>query len=244
MTDTPTRRRFLRSTGLVSLTLLARTTAASNPEHQSHSSKFSESTRKRASKLGKRVRQSVVKILAGDAVGTGWVIDEGFILTNSHVVMETETVDIETFDERTGAATRVGYQRDLLPDIALLKTSLETPPSLSMATSTDVSKGEPLLSVGHPGNVGDWVMSLGRYVSSNSRTNWLLADIPTADGCSGSPLLTLDGVVVGCIHGTTPTEHEKKRLNRPESVFTSYPERSLATAAPAKTITEWVAKWQ
>ncbi|WP_227378460.1 S1 family peptidase [Haladaptatus halobius] len=248
MTNTHTRRRFLRSTGLVSLSLLARcsrTAGSPSPEQGSDSDGFSKETRKRAETLGKKVRQSVVKILDEDMVGTGWVADDGYLLTNSHIVQDATTFDIETFDERTGIATRVGFHRDLLPDIALLKTGIETPLPLSTEVTATLSKGDPLLSVGHPGKVGDWVIGLGRYDSINPRTNWLLADIPTGDGSSGSPLLTLDGGVVGCIHGTTPTKSEIHRLDRPDSVFTAYPEKqSLATATPARTITKWLAKWQ
>ncbi len=178
-------------------------------------------------------------------LGTGWVVDDGSLVTNAHLVQRTETVEIETFDERTGPATRAGYHRDLRPDIALLRTDLETPPPLSVDATATVTTGEPVIAVGHPAPVGDWVISLGRYDSYDPRTRWLLAVVPTADGNSGSPLVTLDGDVVGCVNGTSRTERERARLDRPEAVYTAYESRTtVATATPGKTITEWVSKWR
>lgn len=205
---------------------------------------FSKTTRERARIIGIQVQESVVRITTDDGGGTGWIIDAGYILTNSHIVQDTTSVAIETFDERTGTATRAGSHRDLFPDIALLKTDLDTPPPLPMTTGMP-SHNDVVFAVGHPITVGEWVISLGRYDRYNAHSNWLLATIPTGDGNSGSPLLTLDGDVVGCINGTTREVHTIAPMNRSQTVFTAYPKKvTVATATPARTIAKWMAKWQ
>ena len=225
--------------------LIASVAAESGTTAPSDTQPFSRDVRKRARTLGVRVQQSVVRITTGDGGGTGWIVDDGYILTNSHIVQHTASVQIETFDGRTGTATRVGFQRDLFPDIALLKTDLATPPPLSMTTPMTLSHSDAVLAVGHPITVGDWVISLGRYDRYNSHSNWLLATLPTGDGNSGSPLLTLDGNVVGCITGTTLETHSIERVNRPETVYTAYPKKvTVATATPARTIEKWVRRWR
>lgn len=205
---------------------------------------FSEETRSRAGELGRTVRESVVKLTEGRAGGTGWVVGDGRVLTNSHVVAEFETMRVETFDGRTGMATRVGYHRDLSPDIALLETDVRVPEALSTDPDADVSRGDPVVMVGHPGRVGDWVISLGTYHSQPLAIDWVLADVPADNGNSGSPLLTLDGSVIGCVSGTTSLGSRDGRADRPDEVYTSFPEEeSLATATPAGTIERWVDEW-
>jgi len=214
-------------------------------DRQTDSSNFSDETLTRARELGRTVQRSVVKLTNGNAGGTGWVIEDGYILTNSHVTREFETMDIETFGERSGTATRVGYHEDMLPDIALMKTDMETPAPLPTKTNTEIAEGDPVLTVGHPGRVGDWVISLGRYETYNPGINWELSDIPTSQGNSGSPIVTLDGVVFGCISGTTTKNGSSNRVDRSEKVYTEFTEQeSLATATPSKTIEKWVNEWK
>ncbi|SIR69683.1 Trypsin-like peptidase domain-containing protein [Haladaptatus litoreus] len=206
---------------------------------------FPEKVRDRARTLGETVQKSVVRISTDSGGGTGWIIDSGYILTNSHVVQEAPSVAIETFDNRTGMATRVGFHRDFFPDIALLKTDLETPTPLSLARNTHSSPNDVLLAVGHPKMVGNWVISLGRYDCYNPHSDWIEATIPIGDGNSGSPLLTMDGDVIGCVNGTTRENHAIARENRPKTVYTAFPRRlTVATATPADTITKWVSRWR
>jgi serine protease Do len=255
MSSRRTRRQVLRSIGTASVSMLAgrrgddhhivTDAAESETTATSGTKPFSRSVRERARTLGARVQRSVVRITTDDGGGTGWLIDDGYILTNSHIVQHTTSVAIKTFDNRTGTATRVGYHRDLFPDIALLETDLDTPLPLSMTTTATLSHGDIVLAVGHPITVGEWAISLGRYDRYNAHSNWLLATIPTGDGNSGSPLLTLDGNVVGCINGTTREAHTIERMNRSETVYTAYPkEVTVATATPARTIAKWMREWR
>ncbi|WP_423747479.1 serine protease (plasmid) [Haladaptatus sp. SPP-AMP-3] len=255
MTSSYTRRGILRVTGLASVfpfsgglgsgwrsesaTSEYRTTAVGGFEP------FPEAVRDRARALGEAVQRSVVRLSTDSGGGSGWVVDSGYILTNSHIVREAASVAFETFDNRTGTATRVGFHRDLFPDIALLKTDLETPPPLSLATNAHPSPNDVVLAVGHPKMVGDWVISLGRYERYNPHSDWIEATIPTGDGNSGSPLLRMDGGVIGCVNGTTREKHTIARKNRPKTVYATYPRRlTVASATPADTIAKWVSRWR
>ncbi|WP_266079705.1 S1 family peptidase [Haladaptatus caseinilyticus] len=248
MTPVQARRKFLRSAGLATASLLvgcSQIADSTGAESGETATDFTAKTRNRAKNLGRTVRRSVVRIVDGDTGGTGWIVEDGYVLTNSHVVRGSEVVDIETFGGRTASATRVGFHEDFFPDIALLEADFETPPPLPMMTNALPSNGDEVLAVGHPKTVGDWVISLGRYDSYNPRADWILATIPTGDGDSGSPLLTMDGYVVGCINGTTPNAVGPERSNRSEAVYTAYPKRvTMATATPAKTISKWLSEWR
>ncbi|WP_338728978.1 serine protease [Haladaptatus sp. DJG-WS-42] len=265
------RRQFLRTAGLTTLGLLAgctgsspstqqtqstvttsqtqtKSTSKESVEHDHQNSNtvdFSDETLEQARAIGKTVQKSVVKLTNGSTGGTGWIIEDGYIMTNSHVVLNSETMAVETFDGNTGTATRVGYHQNMVPDIALMKTEIETPAPLPVKTDVDVSKGDPVLMVGHPGSVGDWVISVGRYDSYQQGINWVLSDIPTKSGNSGSPLVTLDGVVIGCVSGESKVGGQSGGVDRPEKVYTEFPEpETKTTATPSETIQRWVGEWK
>lgn len=214
--------------------------------HQStEQPEFSDQILSKAQNLGKKVQKSVVKLTDGGRGGTGWIIEDGYIMTNSHVVFDSKTMDVETFGGKTGTATRIGYHQDMIPDIALMKTEIDTPDPLPVKTNASISKGDPVLMVGHPGSVGDWVISLGRYDSYQPGINWVLSDIPTKQGNSGSPLLTLDGDVIACVSGETTMNNKSSGANRPEKVYTEFPEpETKTTGTPSKSIMKWVGEWK
>ena len=69
----------------------------------------------------------------------------------------------------------------------------------------------------------------------------MLSTVPADDGNSGGPLVTLDDEVVACVSRTTRSASD--RLDRPEKVFTSFPQPDDLTAgAPAGTVERCVGK--
>ncbi|MGB9965445.1 S1 family peptidase [Halobacterium hubeiense] len=214
-------------------------------DHEQTEARFSEEIREKAQEVGVQTQKSVVKVSFNDGRGggTGWQIDDEHILTNSHIARQSETFEIETFDGTTGSAERVGFYRDMIPDIALLRTDISGTPSLSSGDSSNLSKGDPMVIVGHPANVGDWVISLGPY--QRNKFNWLLTDAPTNQGNSGSPLVTLEGKVVGCVSGTTTIDEEQGPISRSDEVFQEFPEPDeFVTATPIETIQDSVNDWK
>ncbi len=182
-------------------------TATSRPRPPVESS-VDDGTRRRARSVGVETREGVVylQLRTGDGyyVGTGWVLDDEHVVTNGHVVERGRDLTCYTLDGDALSLERVGTSRR--PDVALLRTDDDLPPALSTASAADLDRGQPLVQVGHPGNVGNWVVSLGRF---SGRTgvfgtgDTLQSTVPTARGNSGSPLVTLDGDVVGTTFAST-----------------------------------------
>lgn len=206
---------------------------------------FSDATRARASEVGTSVRESVVTLRGERTLGTGWAVGDGEIVTNSHVVADAATLSLETFDGRTGTAERVGYYEELMPDVALLETDLSVS-ALPLGSLDDVARGDPLITVGHPGSVGTWIISLGRHLSVREPFDWVLSTVPTDRGNSGGPLVTLDGNVVGVISGSTrPSEGEGVDFSRNETAFTELPEKpSRTTAVTVDALESSLSEWR
>jgi S1-C subfamily serine protease len=95
-------------------------------------------------------------------------------------------------------------------DLALLDTDIDVP-ALSYATETGLKPGDQLVTVGHPVGVGSWVTMLGTFQTYHeyTETEYQIEERPreirsntvSRRGASGSPTMTLDGTVVGCLFG-------------------------------------------
>lgn len=188
----------------------------------------------RALETGLAARRSVVKVDRG----TGWVIDDGLVLTCSHVARD-ETATIETFDGHTVDGVVIG--RHERTDLALLEYDGATGEPLELGTTEnlDTKSARSLLQIGHPNGVGSWIVSLGTFVRTVDST--ILADVPCGPGSSGSPVLTLSGSVIGTATGTTVSIEGPRTWDRPETVFEEFRgQRLLVRAASAETILDCV----
>ncbi len=135
------------------------------------------------------------------ALGSGFVISEdGFIVTNNHVIEGADEVLIEFFEGFELPATIVGT--DPNTDIALLKVESETPLKFVNFGNSDTAR------------VGDWVMAMGNplgqgfsvsagIVSARNRAlsgtydDYIQTDAAINRGNSGGPLFNMDGDVIG-----------------------------------------------
>ncbi len=171
---------------------------------------FSAAVKAQALAVAESVRSSVVVIESDSGTGSGFFISEdGLIMTNWHVIEGSTSLTIWLLDGRKFEASVVG--KAILPDVGLLQ--LISPPSgiiaLPIGVSTDLQLGQPLLNVGHPGTVGYWVTALGTSlqhetvssVGSFVEVGKLTSSVPGLPGVSGSPLLNLEGRVVGLVYG-------------------------------------------
>jgi serine protease Do len=229
----------------------AETDARSTSVTRSGSSEFDESTRRRAREVGLTARDAVVylELRAGNrySVGTGWLLDDEHIVTNGHVVAQGGEVTCYTVDGDTIDVELVDASRD--PDVALLRTPDDVPATLSTGSAEELDRDQPLVQVGHPGSVGNWVISLGRFggrtgVLGSGET--LRTSVPSARGSSGSPLLTLDGDVVGLTYAST-MERGRFPGSAPEPtddrVRESFETSSAALHVPVATVESLVDRW-
>lgn len=135
------------------------------------------------------------------ALGSGFVISEdGFIVTNNHVIEGADEILIEFFEGFELPATLVGT--DPNTDIALLKVESETPLKFVTFGDSDTAR------------VGDWVMAMGNplgqgfsvsagIVSARNRAlsgtydDYIQTDAAINRGNSGGPLFNMAGEVIG-----------------------------------------------
>ena len=84
--------------------------------------------------------------------GSGVIIsDDGYIITNNHVIENAESVDVTLNDKRTFTAKVVG--RDPGSDIALLKIKADNLPYIKYGDSEQLRLGDWVLAVGNPFNL-------------------------------------------------------------------------------------------
>lgn len=188
--------------------------------HHYHSDerRFTDEVRDRALSTGKRLRESVAVLEGhrqggnGTGSGTGWHIGDGYFVTNGHVVRQLDGIELHTLDDRTVTATVV--DSSMHPDIAVLETDAPSVPAVSTGDESTVEPEQPVLHVGHPSLVGNWVISIGRFVETSPIG--VLTDVPSKRGFSGAPLTTLEGDVIGLTTGGIPRDRSGSESDDPE----------------------------
>ncbi len=136
------------------------------------------------------------------SLGSGFIIDEeGYILTNDHVVGKAEDIRVRLWDETEYRATVVG--RDQKTDIALIKVLADRPlPVAPLGDSDALEVGDWVIAIGNPFGLGHTVTAgivsaKGRIIGSGPYDDFIQTDAAINPGNSGGPLFNLDGEVVG-----------------------------------------------
>ena len=135
------------------------------------------------------------------ALGSGFVISEdGFIVTNNHVIDGADEVTIEFFSGNELPATVVGT--DPNTDIALLKVEAdEALPFVSFGDSDLARVGDWVMAMGNPlgqgFSVSAGIVSARNRALSGTYDDYIQTDAAINRGNSGGPLFNMDGEVVG-----------------------------------------------
>lgn len=140
-------------------------------------------------------------------LGSGVIVSEdGYILTNNHVVEGAEEITVGTYDGNQIDAEVVGT--DPMTDIAVVKIDAENLPTIDFADSDKLRVGEFVMAIGSPfGDNFAHSVSFG-IVSGKGRTvgilermagyeNFIQTDAAINPGNSGGALINLDGQLVG-----------------------------------------------
>ncbi len=159
----------------------------------------------------KRARESAVTIFAGDGHGSGFLISEdGYILTNAHVVGEAKFVQVKfvTGGEITGEVVRKNKNRD----IALVKLENDIYPYLPLSDSSKIDIGNEVYAIGTPLDK-KLNQSVSKGIVSSFRAEdgirYIQSDVSVNPGNSGGPLISLDKGVVGvCVLGLGGTRRD------------------------------------
>lgn len=139
-------------------------------------------------------------ILEGQASGV-IVNPNGYILTNSHVVHDMDTITVQLHDGRELPAKVLGD--DPNSDLALIKIDADHLSYLTLGNSDDLEVGQWVAAIGNPFGL-QATLTVG-IVSAKSRNNldisryedFIQTDAAINRGNSGGPLVTLDGEVAG-----------------------------------------------
>lgn len=133
---------------------------------------------------------------------SGFLISaDGLIMTNSHVVHDSDNIMVQLNDGREFSAKFLG--EDANTDIALIKIESKDLPFLILGNSDNLEVGEWVAAIGNPLGL-QATFSVG-VVSAKGRNNldilrledFIQTDAAIYKGNSGGPLLTLDGRVIG-----------------------------------------------
>ncbi len=140
----------------------------------------------------------------GAAAGSGFVISQdGYILTNYHVIEGATAIQVAFADGRTYDATLVGGESP--NDIAVLKIEAEDLTPVVLGDSDNLVVGEQVCAIGNPLGELTYTLTAG-YVSARDRSitmsdgtvmNMLQTDTAINSGNSGGPLFNLYGQVIG-----------------------------------------------
>ena len=138
------------------------------------------------------------------ASGSGVIISEdGFIITNKHVINNTEEIEVVLNDKRTYSAKILG--EDSNSDLALLKIDENKLPFLEFDNSNNLKVGEWVLAVGNPYNLNSTVTA--GIISAKSRKinilndggieSFIQTDAAINSGNSGGALVNTNGNLIG-----------------------------------------------
>ncbi len=149
-----------------------------------------------------QVQQEAMPVVSS---GSGVIIsDDGYIVTNNHVIDGADVLEVTLNDKRTYEAKVVGA--DPTTDIALIKIDEKDLPFLTWGNSDDLRLGEWVLAVGNPFNLNSTVTA--GIVSAKSRSiniinkntaieAFIQTDAAVNPGNSGGALVNTAGELIG-----------------------------------------------
>jgi serine protease Do len=142
-----------------------------------------------------------------EASGSGFIVsNDGYILTNNHVVADMDKVTVGLLDRRTFDARVVG--RDPTTDVAVIKIDATNLPTVSFGDDSKARVGQWVLAIGNPLQL-DFTVTAGIVSAKGRNANGLFRDNPYAitdyiqtdaainPGNSGGPLVNIRGEVIG-----------------------------------------------
>ena len=137
--------------------------------------------------------------------GSGFVItQDGYIVTNQHVVSGASSINVTLYNGDTYPATVVGGDSDY--DVAVLKIEATGLQAVTLGKSADVNVGDTVMAIGNP--LGELTFSMSQGIVSccdrainvdGTPFNMIQVDASINPGNSGGPLMNLYGEVVGIV---------------------------------------------
>lgn len=170
-------------------------------------------------------KKSVVVVVTEDGKGTGFsVAGDGIILTNYHVVEQNHSISVVFPEDGRYEAT----VKESFPaiDMAVLEIEGQGLPSLTIDSSAEMIKNDPIIFIGNPLSFKG-IANEGSVLAPIKLSGWtdevMMIKAPVYRGNSGSPVLNEDGKVIGIIFATMDhEEYGKVGLFIPSTLFHEY----------------------
>lgn len=142
------------------------------------------------------------KVETVTSLGSGFIISEdGYIVTNNHVLDSAEIVDVKLNDGQIVRARIIG--RDIKSDLALLKIKTKDKlPFIEVGDSDNSAVGDWVIAVGNPFGLGGTVTAgiisaRGRNLMVGSNIDFIQTDAAINKGNSGGPMFDSKGKLIG-----------------------------------------------
>lgn len=136
-----------------------------------------------------------------EATGSGVIISEdGYIVTNNHVVEGADELIVTLNDNREFSARIIGTDKNT--DLALIKVTASGLPAIKVISSDDIKVGEWVLAIGHPLNLratvtAGIVSAKARSLGANGVEAFIQTDAAINQGNSGGALVNARGELIG-----------------------------------------------
>lgn len=136
------------------------------------------------------------------ALGSGVIISEqGYLLTNNHVIYGADEVVVQLQDGREGQAQLIGV--DMENDLAVLKVELDNLTAIPVGSPQSAQVGDIVLAIGNPFGMGQTVTqgiisATGRHgLGISTFENFIQTDAAINPGNSGGALIDMHGNLLG-----------------------------------------------
>ena len=136
------------------------------------------------------------------SLGSGVIVSEdGYVLTNHHVIDGADEIRVALRDGRETLAEVIGTDPE--SDLAVLRIALETLPVITLADSEQVAVGDIVMAIGNPFGVGQTVTmgiisATGRsHLGLSAYEDFIQTDAAINPGNSGGALIDAEGALVG-----------------------------------------------
>ncbi|HWZ61998.1 MAG TPA: DegQ family serine endoprotease [Steroidobacteraceae bacterium] len=133
--------------------------------------------------------------------GSGFIVSsDGYILTNTHVVADAETVTVRLTDRREFQAKVIGA--DERTDVAVIKISASNLPTVKLGDPARIKPGQWVLAIGSPFGFENTVTAgiisaTSRSLPNDNYVPFIQTDVAVNPGNSGGPLFNMAGEVIG-----------------------------------------------
>lgn len=153
-------------------------------------------------------KESVVVVNTESSKGTGFYFsDEGYIITNNHVIEDEQKITVSFNDGEIYPAEVISS--DEIIDIAILKIDTEGKNYPVLEFEENWEPNQSVYIIGNP-LYSNFVVNKGNVIGLTTRQgiSMLAIDAPIYRGNSGSPVINSDGNVIGVIYATTTIDYQ------------------------------------